>query len=374
MRIVLHLFLLALMAGGARFTHQQADGNRLLAGQGSFPNITTADLPLETAPAWVVGGLVEDEVVWEVASTDPPPRLPPLTAGPEASPLTHPVVFGGGVLYIATNGDVVWWVDDAEADRLPLNALPDARIIVTGERSAALYVDATAARYVHGVLGDDLEAAALVVLESDGQRLVQTARVDLPGMAVFEGLSPLWADLDGDGVADLVTTVSDGQVGAAIHVYRADGTLLAQGPAIGRGGRWRHQLAYGPFGPDGENELAAVLTPHIGGVVEFYRLNGDRLEIVATLPGYTSHVIGTRNLDMAVAGDFNGDGVPELVLPDQSRQTINGLQRTADGIAVVWSLPLDGTLNSNLAGVTLADGQLALAAGTADNRLRVWLP
>jgi hypothetical protein len=76
---------------------------------------------------------------------------------------------------------------------------------------------------------------------------------------------------------------------------------------------------------------------------------------------------------MAVAGDFNGDGQPEIVLPTQDRLYLAGLQHTASGIAEVWRLPLDAQLTTNLAAVTLPDNTMALAAGTADNRLRVWL-
>ena len=86
---------------------------------------------------------------------------------------------------------------------------------------------------------------------------------------------------------------------------RASG-VRRTGPAIGRGNRWRHQIAVAPFGPNGERELVDVLTPHIGGVVEFYRMVGDRIEIVATVPGFTSHVIGSRNLDLALAADADG--------------------------------------------------------------------
>jgi hypothetical protein len=35
---------------------------------------------------------------------------------------------------------------------------------------------------------------------------------------------------------------------------------------------------------------------------------------------------------------------------------------------------LDGTLASNLSAITLPDNTLALAAGTADSRIRIWLP
>jgi hypothetical protein len=67
------------------------------------------------------------------------------------------------------------------------------------------------------------------------------------------------------------------------------------------------------------------------GVVEFYQWREDTLQIVARVPGYTSHVIGTRNLDMAAAGDFDGDGRFELLLPNQQRTTLGGIRRTEDG-------------------------------------------
>jgi hypothetical protein len=267
----------------------------------------------------------------------------------------------------------------AEITRLPLGALPDARIVLNAEGMAAIYVGATNERYEHGIMGDDLEGAALMILDPVTGSVPTI--IDLAGDEVFEGMSPIWADVNGDGVEDLITTVSSEANGAQIRVYRAtDGSLMASGPAIGQGGRWRHQLAWGAFGPNGENELVEVLTPHIGGVVGFYRYDGaDTFNIVATLEGYTSHVIETRNLDMAVAGDFNGDGQPEIVIPDQTRTTIAGIRHASDdSVAVIWELPLDGTLITNLSAIELENGQLALAVGVlgddGESFLRVWSP
>jgi hypothetical protein len=74
-----------------------------------------------------------------------------------------------------------------------------------------------------------------------------------------------------------------------------------------------------PFGPNGELEVADVVTPAIGGTVEFYRWEEDALSLVAGTGDYTSHVIGTRYLDMAVASDFDGSGYSSmLLLPNQA--------------------------------------------------------
>ena len=169
-------------------------------------------------------------------------------------------------------------------------------------------------------------------------------------------------------------TLSNAAEGAQIVLFSENGQQLAAGPAIGTGFRWRHQLAVAPFGPNQEMELVDVRTPHIGGTVEFYQWHGTSLEIVATVPGYTSHIIGSRNLDMAVAGDFDGSDRYQLLLPTQSRTALGAIARTTDGAEVAWQLPLDGQIVSNIAAVSLLDGRIGVGIGRADNVLRLWLP
>ena len=398
------------------YTYHQPTGNRVIAGTGTFPDVTSTDLPLEGLPAWLVGtaaeiggnvvplwatfmddggfqGTFADEtgalsissLVTEYLPAGQPPVLEisefgAVVADPVegSSTRTHGVTdANGNRLFISTAGELVLQAaDGTELNRLAVNALPDARIVLDDAGRAAIYIEATDERYVHAIMGDALEAASLLVVNTVD--LSTIGRVDLPGEQVFEGLSPIWADVDEDGRADLITTMSEGGAGATLQVYRANGDLLASSDPIGQSLRWRHQLAWGPFGADGENLLAEVLTPHIGGQVGFFRYDGaGRLERVNRLAGYTSHVIESPNLDMAVAGDFNGDGQPELVLPNQDRNEIAGLQMDAAGeIAVIWTLPLDGVLVTNLSAVTLDDESLALAVGVVDGEaafLRVWV-
>jgi hypothetical protein len=117
-----------------------------------------------------------------------------------------------------------------------------------------------------------------------------------------------------------------------------------------------------------------VLTPHIGGVVEFYQLSGSELQVLAQFPGYTSHVIGSRNLDMALAGDFDGDQKVEVLLPDQSRTELGAVRRTANGAELVWTLPVGDMVSTNLAAVSFPDGRMAIGVGRNDGVLRVWVP
>jgi hypothetical protein len=146
------------------------------------------------------------------------------------------------------------------------------------------------------------------------------------------------------------------------------------GPAIGRGNRWRHQLTAGPLGPDGEIEVADVVTPHISGRLEFSRFAGDSLQVVAAYDEVTSHVIGSRNFDQTAAGDFNGDGQAEVLVMDRSRTRVVAVQHTSDGARGVWQLDAGAEIVTNFSPVELLDNRLALAVGTADGRLRIWLP
>jgi hypothetical protein len=290
------------------------------------------------------------------------------------SRLTHPIMFDDELMLSITNeGAIVLMRQGEVLDQLPLNAMLDARLVVNSEGQVAVYIDPTR-RYSHGIMGDLFDAAGLVVFTVTGERLQVQSRVDLHGEDVFEGLYPIWADVDDNGEDDLIVTVSNPEVGAQVQVYQGNGTLLVVGPAIGRGYRWRHPLAWGPFGPDDENELVDVLTPHIGGVVEFLVYQEAELQLVTSESGYTSHVIESRNLDMAVAGDFDGDGQPEIVVPNQARTFLVGLQHGQDGVSVTWQLPVDGQVATNLSAVILPEGRLSLAVGTTDGRLRLWLP
>jgi hypothetical protein len=387
------------------YTYVRPDGNRIIDGHGTFPNVTDVDYPSQL-PTWIIGSPDAANNAWLVVSDhgevrrmrpngsivvgQTAPRQPiagvmhdgvfvpllPETLPFEISSLTHPTVTSAGLLWVTVDGDLVLWRDNTEVTRIAAKALPDARIVMQpGSTLAAVYVDPTN-RYAHGVLGDTLEGASLLILDTTDLR--EVGRITLAEAEVFEGIMPMWADIDADGQYELITTVSSATQGSQIRAFRLDGTVAAEGEPIGRGGRWRHQIAFGPFGPDGEDELVVVRTPHIGGVIEYYRYQDGALNIVAELSGYTSHVLYTRNLAMAVAGDFNGDGRLELTIPDQEREVIAGIQRTHEspGAEVVWRLPAGGLICTNLAVMKVTDSngskRLSLAVGTGDDRIRVW--
>ena len=394
------------------YTFHNPAGNRFVRGAGSFPDVIAVDVALRGRPAWAVGYAMES-ALWHVVLEDGALQVievaldgaartlayetgwfadaqPPLVgvsmiegayvmrSDETVSPLSHPIpVNDFEALYINRAGDLVLGQEGGVVDSLPVNAPLDTRLVMNRVGQVAIYANATDQRYTHGIMGDRVEAATLLVLETREGQIQIRARIDLPGEDVYEGIAPFWADIDGDGVEDLVTTVSNGSLGARLRAYIWDGGAIRQeidGPAIGRGNRWRHQLTAGPFAADGAIEIAAVRTPHLASEMEFFRLGDDALELAASFPGVTTHSIGSRNLDQTAAGDFNGDGIPEVMAMDKRRRNIVALQRDESGANEIWRLDAGGEIISNFAPVELLDGGLGLAVGTDDERLRVWLP
>lgn len=388
------------------YTHLRPDGNRYVEGRGDIADARDLDINLAGKPQWLVSAPFQDGTLWVAVLEDgrtqafrvengqvtespitpeflprgAPPLLAILDGKPilltapsnSASPFTHPVPLGnaGRLEFIESNGDLVVWDGRSEIGRLPVVALPDARMLVD-EDERVLLLTMPSSRYPHGIVGDSLEAIEITLVETRPTLRVAES-IAIPGQGVVEGISPIWADLDSDGEREIIVTVSDAKQGAQIVVYTESGERLAEGPAVGQGNRWRHQIAVAPFGPDGQLELAEVLTPHIGSIAGFYRLDGDSLTLVAQKSGVTSHTIGSRNLDQGLAADFDGDEQAELVVFNQQFAELAGLRRIDGGAELAWQIPVGGKAVTNLAGVGAPGGPISFAVGRDDGVLRIW--
>jgi hypothetical protein len=338
-------------------------GNRVVTGAGGrLGSVDPVVVDLDGRPEWI---LPDGEGRWLVALADGVVVRAGLDGEVEAAgevsideaPLAVEAVDGSVVLVGPDRYPSV----DSFADRLP-----DTRVVYGAGLAAAL-VQPTE-RYGHGVLGDRVEAGAVQVVR-DG---VPGSPFGLAAPNVIEAISPMLADVDGDGGPEVVVTESNGDDGAALAVWSLDGEPLARSNAIGRGNRWRNLLAVAPVGPGGEIEVVDVRTPHIGGTVEWFRLDGDRLVRVATKAGYTSHVNGSRNLDLGIVADGDGDGRLDVIVPTDSRSELGLLTRTSDGVEIAAQVPLPGRLATNIGAWADPGGHLTIAVGTTDNMLLIW--
>lgn len=407
--------------GSYRYTSLRPGGNRIVGGTLDIGAAEPVDVGLDADPAWIVArpepdgagadwvvvtgagsvsafrvrrdGVREIDVAPSAFDPETPPVLrsrgrPRLRSTPgDASKLTHPLPLGSdGLLYVRPDGTVVREragsrsrvaplpalrseaslppVATASRSTLDVAALPDARPRLVDEGRVALLAGATD-RYGHGAVGDDVEAGRLVVLDVGGPELRVTGGVRFEEN-VIEELAPLVA---GDGPL-LYVTESSREGGARQVAYDTHGARVAVGPPVGRGFRWRHQLCLAPFAPDGVPELAVVRTPHVGGTAEFYRRDGGELRVAATESGVSSHALGSRVLDGGFAADVDGDGRPELVVPDDARTALLVVERTEAGAETAGRTPVGGPITSNLHAVRALTG-LQVGVGRPGG-LRVW--
>ena len=386
-------------------TTQRADGDHLIGGIGALPDAPSIDIPVKGVPMWVVGANTLNGTVWLVVLEDgqrqffdismdgtvkelaldttqvhPPLTTPPaifagpdgsqiipsVPAAPDASPLTPPMMIGPKWVYVTDKDGL----SINYKTLLDINALPDTRLL-TDEQGHVLVLSDPTTAYPHGVLGDRIEAGSMTLVSTSPEPTIIRV-IGAPEEMVFESIAPIWTDLNGDGQREIIVTASDEKHGARIMVYDEAGNIIAQSEPLGEGFRWQHVIAAGPFGPKSEMEIATVRSPHVAGTAQFYRMNGTSLDIVAQVPGYASHVINTRNLDMAAAGDFDGDGRIELLTPTQNVKALAAVQHADSGGREIWRISLNATLTSNLAGLTLPNGQMLLGAGLSSGVLRVW--
>lgn len=397
------------------YTYGQASGNRVIDGSGDLPNSRPVDVRLDGTPTWVAGVPLGTETAWVVTLEDgrvrafrlnrsgeteeisiSPDRLapgqPPLvevrgdslklvaSRYEAASDLTHPapVSSNGGEeqLGVGSGGQVFEEVSEGDSvgiGETGIEALPDARF-VRGAGGTLAFLSTPTESYVHGVLGDEIEAESMTLLRPGEEQNLESGTIFPASGGVFEQISPLWFEASGIDSELLAVTESTAELATRVSVYNLAGDLVAAGPFIGEPYKWRHLIAAGPFGPNGEIELVDVLTPHIGGTVEFYRpdFEDGSLNIVATQSGYTSHRIYTRNMDTARAGDLDNDGRWELLVPNDSYTELGAIRRTQDGSETAWTLPADGTIITNLASTTNSEGRAQIAAGREDGTLRIW--
>lgn len=200
-------------------------------------------------------------------------------------------------------------------ERLPGGGVAEA----TGLR--AWYAEPTK-RYAHGILDDAIEAGSLIA-EWDGK----TYRYDLPDDSVFEDITPRLVDANGDGQLEILTIKSYLTRGSTIALYGIqDDTLvpLAEATPIGAPNRWLNPAGVADYNGDGRPEIAVIRTPHIGGILILYHWDGHSPTIVelARKSGYSTHAIGSTELQIALTADWNGDGIMDLLLPRQNRTDI----------------------------------------------------
>jgi hypothetical protein len=304
---------------------------------------------------------------WRVQRVSTPARVNAIeTAGGQVE------VDAGGLWYkIVLAGEQVSFafIDAPVRPPRPEGALPDGSIAIGSRAIARAWLAEPTTRYDHGILGDKIEAGALVVEARDGKRQIVRLKDD----AVFEDLKPRLADLDRDGHDEIIVVKSDLRRGsslAVIGLHKGKYEIVAETPPLGGPHRWLDPAGIADFNGDGKPSIALVRQPHVIGALELWSWRGGALRKTAELPDIANHVAGTRAIDMAAVADFDGDGVADIAAPslDRSRLRIVSFTPQAREIASV-ALPAKAVTNLGL--VAESAGPPAIAVGLADGSLVV---
>lgn len=400
--VVFHIVIFSSHGSEIR-TDIQSNGNKVVQMPALWTDLESFSIDLDSQPEWILSTPWKNGTKWMVQSNsgsiyqffkqgDRITRLETLVCNaspalwvqsrpftrfycPEASlsSETAPTYLGKDFGYA--------WIDNqnrfvnqrnGKTFSLPINALPDSRI-VHNEDGIVVILSEPTSEYAHGVLGDVLEAKSITVIQCDPEPRVDRV-IRMENNWVIEGTSAILSDWNQDGSHEILVTRTRNIDGAQHILYDLEGRELAKSDPIGRTFRWRHQLAIGPFGiekddPD-KHQLVSVLTPHIGGVVQFFSWEGDKLKIEFQKSGWTSHIIATRNLDMALTGFFKDPNILSLVIPSQSRRNLDILTYKNNQLQEETIHTLNsGRIQTNISFTKGPSGSSHIGFGTSDNRL-----
>ena len=150
------------------------------------------------------------------------------------------------------------------------------------------------------------------------------------------------------GTDNPLRLVTGPRVGAALAVIETSDRglrLAAESEQIGQAFRWLNPVGVADFDGDGRNEIAAVITPHLGGPLKLYEWKEERLEQDHEAPGFSNHAIGSREQGLSAIADMDGDGVVDLIVPDAARRNLRVVTFSMGGFRelaeVVNAAPID---------------------------------
>jgi len=280
-------------------------------------------------------------------------------------------VKAGGLWYALKRDDgtvTLQFIDTPDQTKLPEGALPDGQVAIGQHDIARAWLAEPTDRYDHGILGDKVEAGALVIETRDGR--LQTLR--LKNDAVFEDLKPRIADLNGDGHDNVILVKSYLKRGSALAVIgerKGRYMIIEETPPLGAPHRWLDPAGIADFTGDHKTDIALVRQPHVVGQLEIWTWRDNRLQKTLELPDVANHIAGSRALDMVAVADFNGDNLADLAIPSLDRTRLR-IMSFSPNVQELASIALPAKAATNL-GLLKGVMEPAVALGLADGSLVV---
>lgn len=229
----------------------------------------------------------------------------------------------------------------AQAETSLLTPPPMQNSFVTAGESqvAKTWLAHPTGRYQHFAFGDRFHATTLVAQLSDGS----IHQYEAPQNMVFEDRHVRLADLNNDGRDELIVVMSSMSEGSELAVFSVDREglqHLASTPPIGLSFRWLNPAGIEDYDGDGNLEIALVEKPHLSKQLQFWRLARNKMELVATMEGFSNHKGGSPDQLLSASTDINGDGIADLLIPGKNRSNIFALSLVpSPHVIKQWALP-----------------------------------
>ncbi len=221
-------------------------------------------------------------------------------------------------------------------------------------------------RYGHYAAGRPHEYARLVVNVDNGHSL----SFQLAHDEVFEDIAPRVVSLGEGPSARILAVVSRRHDGARLVLFRVQDNTIeisAESAAIGTPMRWLNPVGVADLDGDGRPEIAAVTTPHIGGTLRIYRVEGKKLAEVAALSGFSNHALGSSELGLSTPVDI-GRGM-RLVVPDTTRRLLRVVALHRDRLVETARCELPTQVSGAIEPV--ATGEVLVGLGSQKIRVRL---
>jgi hypothetical protein len=214
--------------------------------------------------------------------------------------------------------------------------------VAQGQRDIAwAWLGSPTDRYPHTALGSRTHAGSVHVLvastQGTGAGTLQEIIYRLPIHRVFEDLTLRLTDIDQDGRDEIIVIEADALRGASVVVLGLEdspnGKTLkekARSASAGSTFRWLNPVGVADFDGDGKQDVAAVITPHIGGVLTLYHYRPPQLVPYARAMDTSNHLMGSPEQQLAVIMQFTGKR-PTIIVPDMSLKALHALRWEGSG-------------------------------------------